>query len=130
MIPGPPPPIQVDCRLDLDPSARRIVLSIDPNSSKDEVATAYAEIKDQVLTGRVRRPEQRNLALSLQEYDRRESELGTWQNRMEHWNRHVEEYGYGHWTFDDRRQFRTEVMNMAERPLHAPWRDDLTMIGP
>lgn len=128
-LPAPVNPIEVDHEAERDPSARRIVLKVDPNSSKEEVAEAYVRYRDSVVERRVRRPDERNLALSLQEYDLRGEELGTWKDRMDHWNRHATENGRPDWTFTAYTSFYAEVRKMAERPLNASWRENLSIFG-
>lgn len=126
LLPAPIRPIQVDWEGEREPVARRIVLTIDPNCSANEVKDAYLSIREQVLEEKPRRTGERNLALSLQEYDLRTEELGTWESKKDHWNELVSREGRpAEWKFDDRRSFQAEVESVHGRPVHPRWKKNI-----
>jgi hypothetical protein len=122
-IPAPRKPVQVYAEGERAPLARKIVLEVDPYATAEEVAEAYVNYRRDRFESRVRRPDEDHLLLSLQEYPARKKELGTWRQRMEHWNLLVEEKGSGEWRFDDVKRFRAQAVAMSE-PLRDLWRDD------
>ena len=67
--------------------------------------------------------------MSLQEYNLRADELGSWEARREHWRRHAAANGKSDWAFGDLRRFREQVLSLVNRPLPAEWIESDGTVG-
>lgn len=125
LLPSPLPAIVVENET-YHEAARRLVIRVDPNSTPEEVASEYKRARERFLEDhtKIQRPQAKTLAILLQEYDRRGDELGTWKDRMLHWNELAEANGRPDWVYreeSDWRKFRLLVKDASERPFNAEW---------
>lgn len=118
-VPAPKNVIQFDYEGEREPIARRLTLHIDPTCTPEEVAKQYREYRKSVLSRRVRRPEARNLRLSIEDFG---SRGGTWAERMQVWNDLVADEN-PEWVFHDSGRFTSEVLAIENGRLETPWID-------
>jgi hypothetical protein len=93
-------------------AATRIVLDIDPTTTAREVADGYKLIREEVLGRRYRRMSEKNMRLAIFAAEHQE---GTWDERMQAWNRR----GIGN-RYTEPSNFQRDAVNATRRLLEPP----------
>jgi hypothetical protein len=97
----------------------RITLTIDPAVTPPELAEIYAKVRADVTTTRVRSLSDKHLRLAI--LCAQASDQDTWDQKMARWNETYPETEYSGYSYQDRRAFHRDAVQVCERLLHPPY---------
>ena len=108
------PPVWTERSLDMGvPACSRIVMTVDPTVTPDEVKARFAAARKAMLGGkRMRRMSPKHLQLAIFAHGHRE---GTWEDRMMAWNAQAPEYSY-----NSRQHFQRDATDALRRLIEPP----------
>jgi hypothetical protein len=95
-------------------AATRIVITVDPAVTPDDLADYYAKARAELKTARYRAISEKHLQLAI--FMEQASELDSWEIRLEEWNRQFPEYSY-----DNGYEFQRDARKVRERLLHPQY---------
>jgi hypothetical protein len=123
VLTGLPPQVQViEGRVEATPplhAATRLVLTVDPAVTPQELAEAYSRMRAKVTPTRPRSLSIKHIRLAL--FSTEASDKDSWERKMQYWNDMYPEAQYPGYTYNDRRLFRRDVLQARDRLLHPPY---------